>query len=129
MTDFNPYTASSIDPRRNSSDVPSEFLSPQDAKKAENVIREANQFWLAILAAIFCNALGMLFIVPWYTARLIQWIRLAEKYPGLLVSNPPSYSLADRFQRSKWKLIVCIIAGVVLLLFFVSLIALFLMVG
>lgn len=126
MSNFNPY-----DPLRGETDPRADqsrgSLSAADLKKAEAIVKDANQFWLAILATIFCSGLGVILIVPWYSIRLIQYRNIATKYPVLLTQEPPPASLADRFQRSKWKLLTAIIVGVFMLFTFALLLVFLLM--
>lgn len=74
--------------------------------KAEVIIKEANQFWLAILMSIFCVFLGSLIIGPWYLFRLIQWSALARSQPLLVAPNAPRGSIAQRFRAARVKLII-----------------------
>jgi hypothetical protein len=91
-------------------------ISPEDLKKAKAVIKEGDQFWVAILAMIFCSALGILLLGPWYFVRYLQWKSLAAKYPQLIASNSVRGSLPDKFLKAKLKLQICMGIGVVLLL-------------
>ena len=90
--------------------MPASLANP-DQKKIEAVIKDANQFWLAILMCIFCSALGAVIIGPWYLVRLLQWNSIARAQPMLLDPNVPRGSLQQRFQSAKWKLIVGISFG------------------
>lgn len=91
-------------------------ISPEDLKKAKAVIKEGDQFWVAILAMIFCSALGILLLGPWYFVRYLQWKSLAAKYPELTSSNSVRGSLPDKFLKAKLKLQICMGIGLVLLL-------------
>jgi hypothetical protein len=91
-------------------------IPPADLKKIEAVIKDARQFWLAILLSFLCSIIGFLLIGPWYVIRLVQWSRLSGKYPALMTPNPPHGTLEQRFQSSRWKLIVGLVAG---LMFFI----------
>jgi hypothetical protein len=91
-------------------------ISPDDLKKAKAVIKEGDQFWVAILAMIFCSALGILLLGPWYFVRYLQWKSLAAKYPQLIASDSVRGSLPDKFLKAKLKLQICMGIGVVLLL-------------
>ena len=103
-TDPNPYAAPQLDPT-----APAE--SNPDLKRIEAVIKDAGQFWLAILLCIFCSGLGAVIIGPWYLVRLLQWHSIAKTQPMLLDQNAPRGSLAQRFQSARWKLIAGICFG------------------
>ena len=112
-----------------SSNQPNPYAPPQaaiaaaspaipDQSKIEAVIKDAGQFWLAILLCIFCSGLGAIIIGPWYFVRLLQWNSLAKAQPMLLDPQVPHGSMAQRFQSAKWKLIVGISFGA--LMFFLT---------
>lgn len=103
-------------------------ISPDDLKKAKAVIKEGDQFWVAILAMIFCSALGILLLGPWYFVRYLQWKSLAAKYPQLIASDSVRGSLPDKFLKAKLKLQICMGIGVVLLLLITASLA-FIMIG
>jgi len=84
--------------------------------KLEAVIKDAGQFWLAIILCLICNGVGSLLIGPWYIARLRQWSNLKKKYPALMNPAPPK-TLQSKFQSAQWKLIVGISFGGAMLLF------------
>jgi len=86
-------------------------------QKIEAVIKDAGQFWLAIVFCFICSAAGFVIIGPWYWIRLRQWHSLAAKYPILLSSRPHYDSMAGRFQRSKAKLQLGMWFGVAAFLF------------
>jgi hypothetical protein len=111
---FNPYSPSAsfgTNAAENALGIPN-----ADLKKAEAIIKDAGQFWLAILICFLCSALGMIVIGPWYLRRLIQWNGLASKYPSLMQPTVEFGSLPQRFQSSKWKLITGLVVGLVLFL-------------
>jgi hypothetical protein len=87
-----------------------------EQKKIEAVIKDANQFWLAIVMCIFCSGLGAIIIGPWYLVRLLQWNSLANAQPLLLDPHVPRGSLEQRFQSAKWKLLVGIGFGTLIFL-------------
>lgn len=97
--------------------VDSHGLPPDAVSKAEAIIKDAGQFWLAIIICICCSAIGALIIGPWYLVRLLQWNTLSSTYPYLQQSGPPN-SLAARFQGAKIKLIIGMASGVVILGFY-----------
>ena len=112
MTEQNPYaTPTYTEPK-------SEFvpinLDPKDRKKAEAVIKDAGQFWLAIVLCFVCSAIGALIVPIWYLIRLLQWHSLAGKYPELLAEGVPSSSIQAKFKSSQWKLIVGMAVGAVM---------------
>ena len=130
MTEQNPYAAPTTGA---TSDEISLAIDSSDQKKIDAVIKDAGQFWLAIILCILCSAIGAFIIPIWYSVRLIQWHRLAKKYPGLISQQAPSGSVQAKFQSSQWKLIVggvigafilvCLIAYVFLLAFTMSTLA------
>ncbi|MEO1526663.1 MAG: hypothetical protein AAFX06_14600 [Planctomycetota bacterium] len=107
--------------------VPVDGKFPPDVeKKIEAVIKDARQFWLAILLCFLCSGIGFLIIGPWYLVRLVQWNSLNSQFPGLQDPNALPGSIERRFQSSFWKLIVGLVAGVLLFMsvfFFVVLTA------
>ena len=90
-----------------------------DQKKIEAIIKDAGQFWLAIILCVFCSGLGALIIGPWYFVRLLQWNSIARSQPLLLDPNVPRGSVAQRFQSAKIKLIIGIGFGALIFLLFV----------
>ena len=89
-------------------------IDPATAKKAEAIIKDAGQFWLAILLCFICSGFGPLIIGPWYIVRWVQWSSLAKRFPQLKDPNAPPASLQKRFQGAQWKLIVGIVSGAIL---------------
>ena len=94
-------------------------FDPDVEKKIEAIIKDAGQFWVAIVLCFLCSGIGILVIGPWYLVRLVQWNSLNNQYPSLKDPHAPPGSLARRFQSSHWKLIAGIVAGVLLFLAFV----------
>jgi len=97
------------------------YASPEIAEKAtmakiEAIIKDAGQFWLAILLCIFCSALGSLIIGPWYFVRLLQWNSIARAQPMLLEPTVPKGSIAQRFQTARIRLIIGIGFGVLMVI-------------
>ena len=90
-------------------------IDPASLNKIEAIIKDAGQFWLAIIICLVCSALGSIIIGPWYFVRLMQWRSMAQKLPMLLDQNAPHGSLAQRFQSAKIKLIIGISFGVAML--------------
>ena len=90
-------------------------IDPATIVKMEAIIKDAGQFWLAILICMLCTCLGSLIIAPWYLARLRQWNTIAEQYPVLLDKGAPAGSLAQRFQAAKGKLITGITFGLLVI--------------
>lgn len=114
-SDFpNPYAISAMGPPEEQTG-PLNITGP-DMSKIEAVIKDAGQFWLAIILCLVCNGIGSLLIGPWYIARLTQWNNLKKKYPALMNPAPPK-TLQSKFQSAQWKLIVGISFGGVMLLF------------
>ena len=90
--------------------------------KVEAVIKDAGQFWLAILLCFLCSGLGMIVIGPWYLVRLLQWNSLAQNHAWLCERDAQPGSLPKRFQSAKWKLIVGLVVGLVLMIMLVGLV-------
>ena len=91
--------------------------------RVEAIIKDAGQFWLAILMCIFCTGLGAIIIGPWYFVRLLQWHAIARAQPMLVDPHVPHGSLAQRFQAARTRLIIGMsFGGVVLLLLLVLII-------
>lgn len=90
-------------------------LPPEVVSKAEAIIKDAGQFWLAIIICICCSALGSIIIGPWYLVRLLQWNSLSSAHPQLREMGAPPNSLAARFQGAKIKLIIGMSFGVLML--------------
>ena len=104
-------------------DMPVPMDNPTRAK-LDAIIKDANQFWIAILLCIFCSGFGSLIIGIWYWVRLVQWNAMARTHPLLMAENSPPDSLAGKFQRAKVKLIVGLAIGAVMLLLLFAYIAL-----
>ena len=118
----NPYAA----PATDSTAASHGNVDPASLKKIEAIIKDAGQFWLAIIICIVCSGVGSIIIGPWYLVRLIQWNSMAQAQPRLLERNVPRGSLAQRFQSAKIKLIIGMSFGaVILLLVILSVILLF----
>ena len=115
MSEQNPYAAPASSLNAESPDEQFRIrLDGQDHVKAIAIITEANQFWLAMFLSIFCVVFGSIIILIWYGVRLLQWSRLAKKYPELLATNPPPKSMQARFQASQWKLTIGIVFGLII---------------
>ena len=117
----NPYaspTAESVLP-----DPFSDLQIPQaDRKKLNAVIKDGNQFWLAILLCFLCSALGFVLIGPWYLVRLMQWRSLGKTYPILLQADPIVGSIPQKFQSARSRLLLGLIFGLGIALLLLSLI-------
>ena len=125
-TENNPYaTPTQIGAAQDS--VPID-LEPKDRIKVEAVIKDAGQFWLAIILCILCSAIGAFIIPVWYLVRLLQWNSLANKYPALMSDDVPAKSIQARFKSSQWKLITGMVVGGVVFSF-VALYILLLIIG
>ena len=120
MSEENPYASPSVNPPVDPLEEYRIRLDGRDQKKAEAVVKDAGQFWLAIILCVFCSGLGSIIVPIWYTARLMQWSRLANKYPDLMAADVPKKSFQAKFQSSQWKLITglifgCFVLGLVML--------------
>jgi hypothetical protein len=98
----NPYAS----PQADSTFASQAHADQATLTKIEAIIKDAGQFWSAILMCIFCTGLGAIIIGPWYLIRLIQWSSIARAQPMLLDPNVPRGSLAQRFQSARTKLII-----------------------
>ena len=110
----NPYASPQTDVTAAPGGI-SPHVDPATLRKIEAVIKDAGQFWLAILLCILCSALGSLIIGPWYLVRLMQWQKLANEHPMLVDPGVPRGSIAQRFQSAKTKLIIGIAFGALML--------------
>ena len=108
----NPYAS----PESASSTASGLSIDPASLKKIEAIIKDAGQFWLAILMCIVCSALGSIIIGPWYLVRFLQWNSMSHAQPMLLEPNAPRGSLAQRFQSAKIRLIVGMSFGALIFL-------------
>ena len=108
--------------------VSTENVDPALLKKIEAIIKDAGQFWLAIIMCIICTGFGGIIIGPWYLVRLLQWNSIARDQPMLLDPNVPRGSIADKFQSAKIKLIIGMGFGIIILsvvvVFIVTMVAL-----
>jgi hypothetical protein len=97
-------------------------IAQADRKKLNAVIKDANQFWLAILLCFLCSALGLVLIGPWYGVRLVQWRSLGRTYPALMQPDPIVSSVPQQFQSAKLKLILGLAFGLIIAFMFLLLI-------
>ena len=109
----NPYTPAA--PVGDSTAGPAITLSAQSQRKLDSVLKDAGQFWLAMILCVVCTSIGILIILPWYGVRLTQWSHLAKQYPELMAPNAPAGSLPRQFQAARIKLLVGIVFGAVML--------------
>lgn len=107
----NPYSTPSHTAQKPAQGV---RMDPKDKAKLDAVVKDAGQFWLACILCILCSVIGAILIPIWYTIRLLQWNKLAKKYPKLMTGNPRKGSLQAKFQSSQWKLIVGLVLGCVI---------------
>ncbi len=104
-------------------------LDPADQRKIDAIIKDAGQFWLAIILCILCSAIGALIIPIWYLVRLLQWNSFSKKYPALLTPGAQPGSLPAKFQAAQWKLIVGLVVGALVFLFLIAYVVLLIVVG
>jgi hypothetical protein len=83
--------------------------------KFNAIIKDANQFWIAILLCLLCSGIGSVIIGIWYLVRLLQWNSMGKAFPLLMIESPPPGSMAAKFQAAKVKLIVGLVVGIVML--------------
>jgi hypothetical protein len=122
----NPYSAPSIMPT--STPSPAIPIAEPDLKTIQIIIKDAGQFWLAIILCFLCSGIGSLIIGPWYISRLLQWSKFKNKYPALMDPAPPK-TLPTNFQNAQWKLIVGITFGGIILMMVLLYIALVFVLG
>lgn len=58
----NPYAPADVDTRAPIGAPSSQGLSAQDLKKLEALVKDANQFWIAIIMCVVCSSVGALII-------------------------------------------------------------------
>lgn len=123
MSERNPYSAPIS--ASSKAEIPQTRYPENDQKKIQSLVRDASQFWLAIVLCFFCSAIGALIIPFWYTFRLFQWSSLAKQYPSLTEQNAPKGSMEAKFQSSKWKLVVGLVfGGIAWILLFINIVTL-----
>ena len=83
--------------------------------KVNAIIKDAGQFWIAMLLCLLCSALGSVIIGIWYGVRLMQWSAIAKSQPLLMDPNAVPGSVAAKFQGAKIKLIIGMVFGIVIL--------------
>ena len=107
MSEPNPFASPRVTPPVNpSSSKKSEIkIDGSDLAKIEFIIKHAGEVWLMFFMYIPCCVISVALVAD-YAIRLLQWHRLANKYPELLASGVPPKSLQAKFQSSRWKLIV-----------------------
>ena len=115
MSEENPYASppvnAPVDPLE-------EFrirLDGPDHVKAEAIIKDAGQFWVAIILCVLCSLIGPIIVPIWYTVRLVQWNRLSNKYPDLMVAHVSRGTFQAKFQSAQWKLITGLVFGYLML--------------
>ncbi len=108
----NPYASSSVPTEINN--IPA-GVDPALLAKINAIVKDAGQFWLAMILCLCCSALGSLIIGIWYSVRLTQWNAIAKSQAWLMVPNAPTGSLPAKFQSAKTKLIIGMVFGFVVL--------------
>jgi hypothetical protein len=91
-------------------------VDPVLLAKVNAIIKDAGQFWIAMVLCLLCSALGSLVIGIWYAVRLMQWNAIAKSQPLLMDPNAAPGSVAAKFQGAKTKLIIGMVFGIVILL-------------
>ena len=107
----NPYAPTISSAVANTSGVDPVLLA-----KVNAIIKDAGQFWIAMVLCLLCSALGSLVIGIWYAVRLMQWNAIAKSHPLLMDPNAAPGSVAAKFQGAKIKLIIGMVFGIVILL-------------
>ncbi len=108
----NPYAPIPIPLR---TETPIQIDDPTHTK-IKAIIKDADQFWLAILLCLLCSGIGSIVIGVWYLVRLLQWNSMSQAQPLLMVANPTPGSIAAKFQGAKIKLIAGFAFGILMLL-------------
>jgi hypothetical protein len=108
----NPYASTSMPPEGNH--IPA-GVDPALLAKINAIVKDAGQFWLAMILCLCCSALVIIFIGIWYAVRLMQWNSIANSQSWLMVPNAPPGSLPAKFQSAKTKLIIGMVFGFVVL--------------
>ena len=112
---MNPYAAPSAP-----ASVPSAAYAPAIVARAEAVIKDANQVWLAVLMGFLCTAFTWVLICPWFAYRLHCWSTLSRDCPSLLAPDVLPGSLEAKFQSARGKLVIGLVIGAVMLLMIVG---------
>ena len=99
-------------------------LPEKDLKKANAIIKDAGQFWLAGILCIFCALIGAVIVPIWYSIRLFQWHGLRKRFPALMNIDAAPGSLSKKFQSAQWKLIVGLAIGCVIFLLVLAMLVL-----
>ena len=108
----NPYASTSMPTEANN--IPA-GLDPAMLAKINAIVKDAGQFWLAMILCLCCSALGSVIIGIWYAVRLMQWNAIANSQSWLMVPNAPRGSLQAKFQGARTKLIIGMVFGFVIL--------------
>jgi hypothetical protein len=123
---INPYAATSVPTESNN--IPA-GVDPVLLAKINAIVKDAGQFWLAMILCLCCSALGSVIIGIWYTVRLMQWNAIANSQSWLMVPNAPAGSLPAKFQGAKTKLIIGMVFGFVILFLLLAFFCLQLLLG
>lgn len=108
----NPYASTSMPTESNS--IPA-GVDPALLAKIKAIVKDAGQFWLAMILCLCCSALGSVIIGIWYAVRLMQWNAIANSQSWLMVPNATPGSLQAKFQGARTKLIIGMVFGFVIL--------------
>ncbi len=98
-------------------------VDPVLLTKVNAIIKDAGQFWIAMVLCLLCSAFGSLIIGIWYAVRLMQWNAIAKSQPLLMDPNAAPGSVAAKFQGAKTKLIIGMVFGIVILFAFFAYLA------
>lgn len=108
----NPYASTSIPIEANN--IPA-GVDPVLLAKINAIVKDAGQFWLAMIMCLCCSALGSIIIGIWYAVRLMQWNAIANNQAWLMVPDAQPGSLPAKFQGARTKLIIGMVFGFVVL--------------
>lgn len=86
----------------------------KDKEKIAAIIKDANQFWLALILCLLCSIVGAMIVPIWYFSRFQQWNKMSSKYPALNNPDASPKSVTARFQAAHWKLITGMSVGLLL---------------
>ena len=86
-------------------------IDPATVAKIEVIIRDAREWWAAVLLCVCLVGVGALIIGAWYLMRFVQWRKMAHQHPMLLNPDAPRNSLGQRFQAAQTSLLIGMSVG------------------
>ncbi len=101
----NPYAAPQVESEADIGDDGKPIAMGIDVeKKVKAIIRDAKQFWIAIICCFLCTPIACAVVIPWYFNRLKDWSKMAEADPKLVQKDSPYGATAKQFRSAKTKL-------------------------